>query len=111
LGCQHGKLDADLRTSALLGTPSVQSVHDYYAFALEDGDRLAHMADELVDHLAILVVFRRFPSMGATHSRSLSSVSYVRMQHFVRRTPSVPFRRFGGMSGENSCNVLMLLFM
>ena len=30
LGAQQGKLDADLRTSALLGTPSVQSVHDYY---------------------------------------------------------------------------------
>jgi hypothetical protein len=29
LGAQHGKLDADLRTSALLGTPSVQSIHDY----------------------------------------------------------------------------------
>jgi hypothetical protein len=37
LGAQHGKLDADLRTSALLGTPLVQSVHDYYPFALEDG--------------------------------------------------------------------------
>jgi hypothetical protein len=33
----HGKLDADLRTSALLGTPSVMSVHDYYPFALYDG--------------------------------------------------------------------------
>jgi hypothetical protein len=28
LGAQHGKLDADLRTYALLGTPSVKSVHD-----------------------------------------------------------------------------------
>jgi hypothetical protein len=28
LGAQHGKLDADLRTSALLGTPSAQSIHD-----------------------------------------------------------------------------------
>jgi hypothetical protein len=28
LGAQHGKLDADLRTFALLGTPSVQSIHD-----------------------------------------------------------------------------------
>ena len=36
LGAQHGKFNADLRTSALLGTPSVQSVHDYYPFALED---------------------------------------------------------------------------
>jgi hypothetical protein len=37
LGPRHSKLDANLRTSALLGTPSVQSFHDYYAFALEDG--------------------------------------------------------------------------
>jgi hypothetical protein len=29
LGAQQGKLDADLSTSALLGTPSVRSVHDY----------------------------------------------------------------------------------
>jgi hypothetical protein len=44
LGAQHGKFNADLRTSALLGTPSVQSVHDYYPVALEDGGRLAPMA-------------------------------------------------------------------
>jgi hypothetical protein len=36
-GAHHGKLAADLRTSALLGTPSVHSVHDYYPFAMEDG--------------------------------------------------------------------------
>jgi hypothetical protein len=35
LGAQHGKLDADLGTFALLGTPSVHSVHDYYPFAVE----------------------------------------------------------------------------
>jgi hypothetical protein len=44
LGAQHGNIDVDLRTSALLGTPSDQSVHDYYPFAMEDGGRLAHMA-------------------------------------------------------------------
>jgi hypothetical protein len=32
LGAQHGKLDADLRTSALLGTSSAQPIHDYYPF-------------------------------------------------------------------------------
>jgi hypothetical protein len=41
LGSHHAKLDANLRTSALLGTPSVQSVHDYYPFAPEDGGLLA----------------------------------------------------------------------
>jgi hypothetical protein len=66
LGAQHGKLDADLRTSALLGTPSVQSIHDYYSFAMEDGGRLAPMAAELVDRLAILVaVIRRFQEGSA----------------------------------------------
>jgi hypothetical protein len=50
LGAQQGKLHADLRTSALIGTPSVQqSVHDYYRFALEDGGRLAPMAVELTN--------------------------------------------------------------
>jgi hypothetical protein len=96
LGAQHGKLDADLRTFALLGTPSVQSVHDYYAFALEDGGRLAPMSDELVDRLAILVAFRRFPDEGVANCRFLRFNNYVRMQHFVRRTTYVPFRRFLG---------------
>jgi hypothetical protein len=87
LGAQHGKLDADLRTSTLLGTPSVQSVHDYYPFVVEGRGMLAPMATELVDRLAILVTARRFPCMGADDSRSLRFDSYVRMQHFVRRTP------------------------
>jgi hypothetical protein len=71
LGAQHAKLDADLCTPALLGTPSVKSIHDYYPFAMEDGGRLAPMAAELVDRLAIFVVVRRFPSMGVADSRSL----------------------------------------
>jgi hypothetical protein len=96
LGAQHGKLDADLRTSALLGTPSVQSIHDYNPFAMEDGGWLAPMAVELIDRLAILVDVRRFPGMGAADTRSLRSESYVCMQHFVRRSTYVPFRRFGG---------------
>jgi hypothetical protein len=70
---------------ALLGTASFQSVHDYYPFALHDGGRLAPMAAELVDRLAIFVAVRRYPCMGAADSRSLRSGSYVRMQHFVRR--------------------------
>jgi hypothetical protein len=77
LGAQHGKLDADLRTYALLGTPSVQSIHDYYPFAMEDKGRLAPMAAELVDRLVILV------AVGAADSRSLRYDSYVLMQHFV----------------------------
>jgi hypothetical protein len=96
LGAQHGKLDADLRTSSLLSTPSVQSVHDYYPFALEDGGWLAPMADELVDRMAILVAVRRFPCMRVVDSHSLRSHSYVRMQHFVRRTTYVLFRRLLG---------------
>jgi hypothetical protein len=47
--------------------------------------------------LAILVALRRFPRMGAAYSRSLRCYNYVRMMHhFVRRTTSVPFRRFWG---------------
>jgi hypothetical protein len=111
LGAQHGKLDADLRTFALLGTPSVQSIHEYYPFAMQDGGRLAPMAAELVDRLAILVVVRRFPCMGAADSRSLRASSYVRMQHFVRRYTYVPFQRFWGMCDVNSYHVFLLLFM
>ena len=96
MGAQHGKLDADLSISALLGTPSVESIHDHYPFAMEDGGRLAPTAAEVVDRLAILVVVRRFHGMGAGDSRSLRSDSYVRMQHFVRRSTSLPFRRFLG---------------
>jgi hypothetical protein len=91
LGAENGKLDADLRSSALLGTPSVPSVHVYYPFAMEDGGRLAPMAAELVDRLAILLVVRRFLGMGAADSRSLRSDIHVRMQHFVRRSTSAPF--------------------
>jgi hypothetical protein len=96
LGVEHGKLDADLRTYALLSTPSVHSIRDYYAFAIEDAGRLAPMAAELVVRLAILVVVRRFHGMGVADSRSLRFDSYVHTQHFVRRSTSVPFRRFWG---------------
>jgi hypothetical protein len=96
LGAQHGKFNADLRTSALLGTPSVQSVHDYYPVALEDGGRLAPMAVKLVDRLGILVVVRRYHGMGVVDFRSLRFDMYVRMQQFVCRTTYVPFRRSWG---------------
>jgi hypothetical protein len=76
--------------------PSVQSIHDYYPFAMEDEGWLAPISAELVDRLAILVVGRRFPGMGAADSRSLRSNRYVRIQHFVRRSTSVPFWRFLG---------------
>jgi hypothetical protein len=54
------------------------------------------MADELVDRLVILLTVRRFHSMAAMESRSLRFDSYVRMQHFDRRS-IVPFRRFLGI--------------
>jgi hypothetical protein len=96
LGAQHGKLDAVLRTSALLGMPSVQSFHDDHPFAMEDTGRLAQMAAELVDCLAILVDVRRFPCMGTADSRSLRYGGHVRMQYFVRRSTFITFRRFVG---------------
>jgi hypothetical protein len=67
--------------------------------------------DELVDRLAILVAARRVPRMGVAYSRSLRYESDVRLQHFVRRSTCVPFRRFWGMCDVNSCNVFMLPFM
>jgi hypothetical protein len=63
MGDQQAKLDADLRTSSSLCTPPIQSVHDYYPFALENGGRLAPMAVGLVDRLAIMVAFRRFSTL------------------------------------------------
>jgi hypothetical protein len=79
LGAKHGKLDADLRTSALLGAPSVESIRDYYPFAPDDAGRLAPIAAELVDRMAVLVAVRRFPSMGVADSRSLRFDSYIRI--------------------------------
>jgi hypothetical protein len=72
-GAQRDKLDADLRTFALLGMPSVLPVHFFCLLALENGGRLAPMAAHFVDRLAILVTVRRFFSMGAAviNSRSL----------------------------------------
>jgi hypothetical protein len=69
MGAQHDKLVANHRTSSSLGMPSIHSVHDYYPFALEDKGRYAPMAVDLVDRLAMLVVVRRFLSMGAAISR------------------------------------------
>jgi hypothetical protein len=96
LGAQHDKLDADLRTYAMLDTPSVHSIHDYYPLAMEDGGRLAPMAAELFDRLAILVAVRPCPGIGTVDSRSLRSDNYVHMRHFVRKTTYFPFRRFLG---------------
>jgi hypothetical protein len=70
------------------------------------------MAAEWVDRIAILVAIRRFLGMGDAHSRSLRSDNYAcMMQHFDRLTTSVPFWRFLGMCGQNSCNVFLLFFM
>jgi hypothetical protein len=69
-----------------LGTPSGQSVHDYYPLAMVmDGGSLAPTAVELVNRLVILVVARRFPGITAAHdSRSLRSESYISVVEFVR---------------------------
>jgi hypothetical protein len=57
------------------------------------------------------VAFRRFHGMGVTDFRSLRYDIYVCMHRFVRRSSRVPLLRFWGMSGENSCNVSLLLLM
>jgi hypothetical protein len=86
LGAQHGKLDADLRTSVCLAHLRCSRSMTTIPSLKRRGARLAPMAAQLVDRLAILVAVRRFPSMGGAHSRSLRSHSCVRMQHFVRRS-------------------------
>jgi hypothetical protein len=57
---------------------------------------LAPKAVDIVDHMAKLVEFRCFPTMGAADSDSLRSESYARMKEFVRRSTFVRFRRFLG---------------
>jgi hypothetical protein len=54
------------------------------------------MAAELVDRLPILMAIRRFLGMGVANSRSLRCDSYVRMQHFVRRSTCVSVQRILG---------------
>jgi hypothetical protein len=103
LGAQHGELNADLRTCALLGTPSVQSVHDYYPFAMENGGRLAPMAVELVDRLAILVAVRRFHGMGVADSRSLCFDILSICNILVVELLLFHFDVFWGMCDTNSC--------
>jgi hypothetical protein len=62
------------------------------------GWRLASVAVELVDRLAILVAVRGFLGMVAAPSRSLHLDNYVRMQHVVCRSTYVSFLAllFGG---------------
>jgi len=96
LAAQQKKFDRDVRASACAGTPPLHTVHDYYPFAVEDGGRLAPLACELLDRLAILVALRRFPGFGAHVARSLRSESFLRMKKFVRDSTSPSFRRFLG---------------
>jgi hypothetical protein len=53
---------------------------------MEHMGRLAQMADDLVDRMAILVAVRRFPGMGVADSQSLRFDNYVRTSHFACRT-------------------------
>jgi hypothetical protein len=70
------------------------------------------MAAELVYRVAILVAVRRFHGMSEADFRSLRSNGFDYMQYFVRRSNHyVPFRRFGWICGDNSCNVILLLMV
>jgi hypothetical protein len=71
-------------------------INMHQSIALGDGDRQAPMAVELGDRLANLVAVRRFPGKSGADSRSLRFDSDVRMQHFIRRSIYVSFRRFLG---------------
>jgi hypothetical protein len=88
MGAQQGELDADLRTSSSLGTPSIQSVHDFYPFPLEDE------AGCLLWRLTILVAARHFTSMVTADSRFLRSESYPCMKEFAGRSKFVSFRQY-----------------
>jgi hypothetical protein len=110
LGAEHGKLDADLRTSALLGTPSVQSVHDYYPFAMKDGGRLAPVADELVD-IAWIVCWQFVASLVWVMQTLVDCIIMTIMSGCNISSVDLltfPFDGFWGMCGENFCNVFAL---
>jgi hypothetical protein len=96
LAAQQAKFDRDVQASTRTGTPPVHTVHEYYPFVVEDGGRLAPLACELLDRLAVLVALRRFPGFGAHVARSLRSESLPRMKKFVRESTSPIFRRFLG---------------
>jgi hypothetical protein len=49
--------------------------------------------------------------MGVADSRSLRSAGYVRMQHVVRRTTYVPFRRFLGDVRREFMQRFLMLFI
>jgi hypothetical protein len=95
LGAQHGKLNADLRTYTVLGTPSVRYMTTIPSL-LRMGAGWRRWRLSWLITLAIFVDIPRSPSMCDAGSRSLRYDSYVsyRMHHFVRRSISVPFRRF-----------------
>jgi hypothetical protein len=62
--------------------------------------------------LQTVVAARRLHGMGAANSRSLRSHRYVRMQHFVRQSTYVPFRRFwGDVRREFMQRLSMVFFM
>jgi hypothetical protein len=90
MGAQQAELDADLRTSSSLGTPSIQSIHDFYPFPLEDG------AGCLLWRLTILVAVRHFLSMVTADSCFLRSESYPFMKEFAGRSTFVSFRQYLG---------------
>jgi hypothetical protein len=61
LGAQNGKLDADLRTFALIGTPFVHSIHDYNPFAMEDGGRLTKLKLKLFTTRTVCAGLEQLP--------------------------------------------------
>jgi hypothetical protein len=79
---------------------------------MEDGGRLAPMAAELVDRLAILVDVRRFPSMGAALALVPCALAVI-SECIILFADLLLFRFgvFGGMCDVNSCHVFLLLFM
>jgi hypothetical protein len=87
------------------------SIHDYYPFAMQDGGRLAPMAAELVDRLAIWWLFVAslawvLPTLApcAMTVMSVCIILFVDLLLFI-------FGVLGGMCDVNLCNVFLLLFM
>jgi hypothetical protein len=141
LGAERGKLATDLRTFALLGTPSVQSVHEYYlcylifvspifgAFFMDNfffivfdvkdlpGVKLSMGAGWRLWRLSWLIAslfwWESATSLSWVHRTLIHSVMTVMSACGISFVDlfMFPFDVCWGMCGENSRNVFLLLFM
>ena len=90
LAAQQEKYDKD-RSSSL----PVQSVHEYYPVAVEDGGRLAPHALRVIWLLAVLIAVVRSDEVPSSQARLLRTYQFGRVREFLASCPG-SFRSFVG---------------